>query len=285
VQRNLFRNQRQSQPFDVVIRQGQTVVLQAPLHSRRRALVTQAELHSDGPVQAVVVYSTIARSDAAVVDLVQKGKLVKRDEKDRGKVADGAILGQVGGVAEYSKFEGTITNGAAGSKKFYLFNIKKNQPYVPRGDDAAPLLAGKYYHAQDPSLAYGALKNHGNYGAQFVVTGNFHADTPGPCVRVEVFLDTPQEPNYPLPKLLSRSLRNTFEITRDEQKTYFYASQRGDQLNGTQSSTPIVNVIIEPGKPQTVMIRTFYAAYNTPPHTLRVETSLWDGNNRNAPGN
>jgi hypothetical protein len=285
VERRLFDRRGEQQPFVIEIGPGKSAVLHAPLHPARTALVTQAELYSDGPVQMAAVYSAAARDDAAIADLLKTGRLVDRDPLNRGKVAGGAVLGQVGGVAEYSKFEGTIVNGAPNSPRLYVFNIKQGQPLLPRGDDAAPLVPQKFYHEQHASLRYGALKSHGNYGAQFIVTGNFRADAAGPCVDVRVFIDTPQEPGYPLDKLLSRSLRNTFEVTRDGQKKYFYASQRGDQLNGTKSSLPIIDdLTLEPGTTATATIRTFYAAYNTPPHIFRVESTPRTGG-ENLPRN
>ena len=55
----------------------------------------------------------------------------------------------------------------------------------------------------------------------------------------------------------------------DGVRRYFYANQ----TEGTVSSTPLATVTVPPGATRHVELRMFYAANNTSPHVLRVETA------------
>jgi hypothetical protein len=340
VQQDLFESRREYQPGSLVIGipAGETRVVQAPLHGAGgRALVTQAELESDGPVEAAVVYTTKKTTDPEVDALLKTGRLVARDKSSDGrgqvdvngqpKVANGASFGQVGGVVQHSTFEGSITNGPLCARHFYVFNMKRGQEYRLGGDrsaawvrvekpsadptkrppptpfttehgsmasrdDAADLIGAgprtgilpavwyylgrsKFYHDQNADLRYGALKSHGNYGAEFVITGNFQNATEQ-SMQVRVFIDTPEE----LDAGVSRSLRNTFEVRKATSSNgvdsaaprYFYASQKANQPRGTTSEKPIFEVTLGANQSESARIRVFYAANNTAPHVLRVET-------------
>jgi hypothetical protein len=199
---------------------------------------------------------------------------VKRNPADK-PISDPTVYGRVAGVVDRSTFAGDITNlvesrGAPAlspSILEYAFNTKRSQTLGTTIDDAAPM-AVRYNDA--------AYNSNGNYGAAFIIRGQFHNPTAA-RVRVCVFLDTPQEAAIPPAELghtLSRSLRNTFEVktATQPQPTYFHADERGDQPEGTRSRLPLVDVVLDPQESQSGQIRCFYAANNTPPHILRVVT-------------
>jgi hypothetical protein len=54
-------------------------------------------------------------------------------------------------------------------------------------------------------------QSHGNYGAEFIVTGKFQNAENDKNIQVRVFVDTPEE----MDAGVSRSLRNTFEPVSD----------------------------------------------------------------------
>lgn len=259
---------------ELVIPPGASAVLSSLPHPHGTERVTQAELSSDGPVQMAEVYTRGKATLPQLERTLQSSNLVPRDaHHDRVPSVPGAggsfIYGRVAGVVPASTFDAQMTNDT-GRKQFLLtgtgtqrfaVNTKTTQRLGTGVDGAAPV-ATRY--------ADSAYASHANYGGEFKVGGAFRNTTHAP-LTVSVYLDTPPEARAGV----SRSLRNTVEsVVRespdsDGARRYLYANQ----TEGTVSSRPLATVTVPPGATRHVELRMFYAANNTSPHVLRVETA------------
>lgn len=256
---------------------GQTRILHTQSHPADKELVTQAELYSDAPVQAAVVYTPTEPTPAALERLLSQGALLPRSPDDPVATPPGApgalIYGRVAGVVARSTFVGALTNDRAyrrfltvpGCERRYAFNTRRGGPKVDLGtgvDQAAPLAVGPGGRPLRYSDA--AYANNGNYGAEFVVHVEMHNPTSRGTLS-RLCIDTPAS----IGGGVSRALRNTLAVSLDGgPPAYWYANQ----AVGTISPDPCIEVSVAPGGTRHVKLRLFYAANNTSPHTLRIKT-------------
>lgn len=261
-------------PAEIFLAPGQSRALHIAAHPKGQELVSQAELRSDGPVQAAVIYFNSAPDEKTLQRALIKGKLLTRSSHDKTPTPPGAsgalIFGRVAGVVGKSSFLAKLSNLKEGSRfalcgpetRRYAWNTKLSEQLGTGINDAAPVLA---------RTAMSAYASHGNYGAEFLIRGEFFNPT-GRALRLSIFVDSPAPPGRP-GVIVSRALRNTLRLTlrRSPGTAGSFSDFHISQRRGAISIKPIHSELIGAGGWRELELRLFYAANNTCPHVLRVE--------------
>lgn len=251
-------------PAEVVVAPGASrllLTLPVPVGHER---MTHAELVADAPVQAAVLYLSVAPDAAALERALRAGRLLPRSAHDREPTPPGAtsgalIYGRVAGVVAASTWAGRVTNDDAGLAFVTTPGAWRFGWNALRGPDAERMVAPML--ARNPSSAYRAW---GSYGAELRLELPLENPTATPA-RVAVFLESLAAPAQ------ARAFRGTFEVTELDgaaaTRTWVHVIQRA----GARGRTPLAALTLAPRARRAVGIRTVYSANNQTPHALRIE--------------
>ncbi len=264
-------NELPPQSRKVTIPPGGTVTLPSASLPNGNELITQGNLHSNGPVQVGIVYNTNTPTAAQVEKQLQTGSRLGTSHHDKVPTPLGApgaiIFGRVAGVTETSTYRGVMSNSqdhsrylvtGAGEQSF-AFNTKRGVDLGTGRNEAARMIARNDNAAYESPL---------NYGAELNLGGAFHNPTNQPQ-RVQLFLDSPVSSND------SRVMRGSFEVKLRTSEGAPPQTQTVtvSQAQQTRGKTPLLEFTLQPGASAQVDLRTVYGANNTGPQAIRVVTS------------
>lgn len=264
-------NELPQQSRTLTIPPGGTVTLPSSAVRNGNELITQGDLHSNGPVQVGIVYNSSPPTTEQVKQQLQTGKSLATSHHDKVPTpldAPGSIIfGRVAGVAESSSYRGVMSNSQDHSRylvtgsgeQSFAFNTKRGTDLGTGRNEASRMIARNGNASYESPL---------NYGAEFSMGGAFHNPTNQPK-RVQLFLDSPVSSND------SRVMRGTFEVKlrtseQGQPQTKYVTVSQTQQTRGKES---LLEFTLPPGASYQVDLRTIYGANNTGPQSIRVVTS------------